>query len=242
MVKKVRELSARDKIGLAAFAVLGKDYLSEAFRCTHDIRNAKPESVYSMQSRWINGKQEKEFLESIKKQYADNLLENIGEESELSDRQLIAIVQRGIVSEKDPKRQADMSLKLMQWRKDAKAEIAEDDRRKYVLTWRSICRVCPLMATYRAIQSDPTLQGKELDDRIASEPARMIEETRKEQQAARERIISGCKRSGDDTNAEGLGRIFVSLGLTLSDCYDILDFLKRQTEGKSDSAAHWMKH
>lgn len=236
------ELSTREKICLAGYAVLGKEFLAEAFDMCHNINTTNPGSLAVMRSNWINKPQAKEFVLNIRKQYADSLLENIGEDTELSEKQLIAIIQRGIVSEKDPKRQADMSLKLMQWRKDAKAEIAEDDRRKYVLTWRSICRVCPLMATYRAIQSDPTLQGKELDDRIASEPARMIEETRKEQQAARERIISGCKRSGDDTNAEGLGRFFVSLGLTLSDCYDILDFLKRQTEGKIDSAAHWMKH
>ena len=236
------DLSTKEKVCLAGLAVLGNDYLADAFDMCHNVKTTNPGSLSVLRSKWKNSPKVKEFLNGIRKQYADNLLENIGEESELSEKQLIAIIQRGIVSEKDPKRQADMSLKLMQWRKDAKAEIAEDDRRKYVLTWRSICRVCPLMATYRAIQSDPTLQGKELDDRIASEPARMIEETRKEQQAARERIISGCERSGDDTNAEGLGRIFVSLGLTLSDCYDILDFLKRQTEGKSESAAHWMKH
>lgn len=152
MVKKVRELSARDKIGLAAYAVLGKEFLSEAFRCTHDIRSAKPESIYSMQSRWINGKQEKEFLESIRNQYADLILQNISEDIKLSNEQLNTIIQRGIVSEKDPKKQADMSLKLMQWRKDAKAEDETKEKRVYFLPYISDCKHCQLMKIYQEIQ------------------------------------------------------------------------------------------
>ena len=150
MVKKVRELSVRDKVGLAAYAVLGKDYLSEAFRCTHDIKNAKPQSIYSMQSRWINGKQEKEFLESIRNQYADLILQNISEDLELSNEQLNTIIQRGIVSEKDPKKQADMSLKLMQWRKDANVEEGKEQR-TYFIPWVSHCRTCKLMKLYQDI-------------------------------------------------------------------------------------------
>lgn len=152
MVKKVRKLSARDKIGLAAYAVLGKEFLSEAFRCTHDIRNAKPESIYSMQSRWINGKQEKEFLESIRNQYADLILQNISEDIKLSNEQLNTIIQRGIVSEKDPKKQADMSLKLMQWRKDAKTEDETKEKRVYFLPYISDCKHCQLMKIYQEIQ------------------------------------------------------------------------------------------
>lgn len=151
MVKKVRELSARDKVGLAAYAVLGKDYLSEAFRCTHDIRNAKPGSIYTMQSRWINGQQEKEFIESIRNQYADLILQNISEDIKLSNEQLNTIIQRGIVSEKDPKKQADMSLKLMQWRKDANVEEGKEQR-TYFIPWVSHCRTCKLMKLYQDIQ------------------------------------------------------------------------------------------
>lgn len=151
MVKKVRELSARDKVGLAAYAVLGKDYLSEAFRCTHDIRNAKSQSIYSMQSRWINGQQEKEFIESIRNQYADLILQNISEDIKLSNEQLNTIIQRGIVSEKDPKKQADMSLKLMQWRKDANVEEGKEQR-VYFVPWVSHCRTCKLMKLYQEIQ------------------------------------------------------------------------------------------
>ena len=150
MVKRVRELSARDKIGLAAYAVLGKEFLSEAFRCTHDIKNAKPESIYTMQSRWINGEQEKQFIESIRNQYADLILQNISEDLELTDKQLSTIIQRGIVSEKDPKKQADMSLKLMQWRKDANVEEGKDPR-VYFLPWVSHCRTCKLMKLYQEI-------------------------------------------------------------------------------------------
>ena len=157
MVKKVRELSARDKVGLAAYAVLGKEFLSEAFKCTHDIKNAKPESIYTMQSRWINGEQEKQFIESIRSQYADLILQNISEDIKLSNEQLNTIIQRGIVSEKDPKKQADMSLKLMQWRKDANVEEGKDPRISY-LPWFSHCRICHLMKLYQEIQKKEELK------------------------------------------------------------------------------------
>ena len=168
------------------------------------------------------------------------MLANADEGEELSERKLTRIIERGIVSEKDAKKQADMSLKLMQWRKDANAEQAEDDRRSFVLAWRSICRACPLMATFRVVQEDPTLQGKAFSEKVALEPARMIEESRKAQEAARNRIVSGCKQSGDDTNSEALGRMFSALGITVSDCYDIADYLKRQKENGNGSVAHWM--
>ena len=154
MAKKVRELTARDKVGLAAYAVLGREYLTEAFKCTHDIKNARPESIYSMQSRWINGKQEKEFIESIREQYTDILMQNIAEDEELTDKQLSTIIQRGIVAEKDLKKQSDMSLKLMQWRKDAKMESKEKDRRIYVLRFLSHCKTCELMKMYLDVQEE----------------------------------------------------------------------------------------
>lgn len=154
MAKKVRELTARDKVGLAAYAVLGREYLTEAFKCTHDIKNARPESIYSMQSRWINGKQEKEFIESIREQYTDILMQNIAEDAELTDKQLSTIIQRGIVAEKDLKKQSDMSLKLMQWRKDAKMESKEKDRRIYVLRFLSHCKTCELMKMYLDVQEE----------------------------------------------------------------------------------------
>lgn len=235
------DLSTKEKICLAGYAVLGKEFLADSFDMCHNVNTKKQESLAVMRSKWINSPRAKEFVSGIRKQYADSLLENIGEGTELSDGQLVAIIQRGIVSEKDPKRQADMSLKLMQWRKDAKAELTEDERRKYVLAWRSICRACPLMATFRVIQEDPGLQGKEYNERVAAEPARMIEESRKAQEAARSRIVSGCKQSGDDTNSEALGRMFSALGITVSDCYDIADYLKRIEEGGGRSNAHWMK-
>jgi hypothetical protein len=235
------DLSTKEKICLAGYAVLGKEFLADAFDMSHNVKTKNQESLAVMRSKWIHKPQAKDFILNIRKQYTDNLLENIGEDTELSEKQLIAIIQRGIVSEKDPKRQSDMSLKLMQWRKDAKAEQQEEERRKYVLSFRSVCRVCPLMATYRVVCEDPTLQGKEYADRTAKEPARMIEESRKAQEAARKRIISGQKESGDDKCAEALGWMFSELGITDTDCYDILDFLKRQKEGKNDSPAHWMR-
>lgn len=225
------DLSTKEKICLAGYAVLGKEFLADAFDMCHSVKTKKAESLAVMRSKWIHKPQAKDFVLNIRKQYADSLLDNIGEDTELSEKQLIAIIQRGIVSEKDPKRQSDMSLKLMQWRKDAKAELTEEEKRKYVLPYRAICRVCPLMATFKSVSEGTTVQ-----------PAKMIEESRKAQEAARERILSGGKRSGDDKDAEALGWLFSSLGLSDTDCYDILDFLKRQNEGKSISAAHWNRH
>lgn len=233
------ELSTREKVCLAGYAVLGKEFLAEAFDMCHNINTTNPGSLAVMRSNWINKTQAKEFVLNIRKQYADSLLENIGEDTELSEKQLTAIIQRGIVSEKDPKRQADMSLKLMQWRKDAKAEEPERERRSYVLPFVSYCRTCRLMAAYRVVFKDPDIKAEEFVNRAAKEPARMIEESRKAQKAARERILLGKKKSGDNGDSEALGWIFSKLGITIEDCYDIIDFLKRQKEGKSDSVPHW---
>ena len=233
------ELSTREKICLAGYAVLGKEFLAEAFDMCHNINTTNPGSLAVMRSNWINKTQAKEFVLNIRKQYADSLLENIGEDTELSEKQLTAIIQRGIVSEKDPKRQADMSLKLMQWRKDAKAEEPEKERRRYVLPFVSHCRACRLMAAFKAIFDDPDIKADELDKRAKMEQVKMINDSRKAQNAARERILSGKRESGDDKLSDAIGWIFSNLEITIEDCYDIIDLLKRQKEGKSDSVPHW---
>ena len=228
--EKKRDLTVIDRLALCGVAVMGRDYALDAYRMSHNIKTENPVSLGQMVSRWLNSDKAKEFLNEVKQLYADTLLSNADEGEELSERQLTRIIERGIVTEKDPKRQSDMSLKLMQWRKDAKAVVAEDERRKFVLSYRSICRICPLMATFISVSQGTTVQ-----------PAKMIEESRKAQEAARERILSGKKESGDDKRAEALGWLFSSLGLTDTDCYDILDFLKRQNEGKNDAIPYWKK-
>lgn len=153
--KKIRELSVTDKIGLAAVAVLGRDYAEAAYKTTHNIKTENAASVGVMVSRWLGTDKAKAFLHDIRQQYANILLDNIdGDSQGLTESQLIRIVEKGIVSEKDPKKQADVSLKLMQWKKDARESEPEEERRKYVLPWLSKCRYCQLMKTYLEIHEN----------------------------------------------------------------------------------------
>lgn len=149
------ELSIKEKICLAGLTVLGKDYLAEAFDMCHNVKTTNQGSLSVMRSKWLNNDRVKEFTAGIRKQYADTLLDNIGEDTELTDKQLIAIIQRGIISEKDMKKQSDMSLKLMQWRKDAKEEESETkDNRTYFIPWVSHCRTCALMKVFQKAQEE----------------------------------------------------------------------------------------
>lgn len=239
--EKKRDLTVIDRLALCGVAVMGRDYALDAYRMSHNIKTENPASLGQMVSRWLNSDKAKAFLNDVKQLYADTLLSNADEGEELSERQLTRIIERGIVTEKDPKRQSDMSLKLMQWRKDAKAEEPERERRSYVLPFVSYCRTCRLMAAYRVVFKDPDIKAEEFVNRAAKEPARMIEESRKAQKAARERILSGKKKSGDNGDSEALGWIFSKLGITIEDCYDIIDFLKRQKEGKNDAIPYWKK-
>lgn len=234
---KSKELSLQDKIGLAAVTVLGRSVAKDAYLMAHPDTNCTEKSFGVSLSRWLNDEQAKDFMSMVRKGNAlvitstdDAMNGIIAEGEELTDGQLTSLISKGIISEQDPKRKSDMALKLMQWRKDAKAEQPEKERRRYILTYRSICRTCKLMA-----------MAMEVTGAKFSTPADMITSSRKAQTAARHRRLSGEYQSGDDKNTEAISHILLDLGITATDCYDMLDFLRRVNEGRSKNVPAWMK-
>ena len=234
---KSKELSLQDKIGLTAVTVLGRSVAKEAYLMAYPDTKCTEKSFGVSLSRWLNDEQAKDFMASVRKGNAQVITSDdedmngvVIEGEELTNGQLTSIISKGILSEQDPKRKSDMALKLMQWRKDEKAEQPEKERRHFVLTYRSICRTCKLMA-----------MAMEVAGVKVSSPADMIVMSRKAQTAARQRRLSGVYQSGDDKNADAISIILAELGITTADCYDMLDFLRRVNEGRSDNVPAWMK-
>lgn len=148
----VRELSTKDKIGLAACAILGKEYHRTAFLLCRNISTTNEDSIKAMQSDWLNNEKAKQFRKEIRSLYADTLMEDAQEGEELSEKQLLRIVERGIVTEPDKKKQADMSLKLVQYRRDANVGDSED-RRHFYLPYVSHCRTCQIAKIFMEFQN-----------------------------------------------------------------------------------------
>ncbi len=238
------ELSAKEKVALAGLAVLGRDYMAEAYELCHKTTSTNKASLDVMRSKWVNSKWAKEFMDNVKQQYADNLLANINEETELSDKQLVAIIQRGIVSEKDLKKQSDMSLKLMQWRKDAKIETeTEKDAKRLFLPWVSVCRLCPLMNSLKKKSDEQKGKAIEYDNTSVSYPVYLVEKLRARQTAARERI-KGNKELATNMQlmkeAEAIAATFAEC-LSYEDVCDIYDYFRRSRLAESSEKPHWIK-
>lgn len=236
--EKKRDLTVIDRLALCGVAVMGKDYALEAYKMSHKIKTDNPASLGVMVSRWLNSNKAKEFLNEVKQLYADTLLANADEGEELSERQLTRIIERGIVSEKDAKKQADMSLKLMAWRKDAQDEKGENEKRNYFIPYISNCKVCKIMGLFRQLR-----KSEEITDSTFETIANMgirneLDNSRKNQAAARERIINGNPQSGDDNEADSIAKLFVNL-LTWEDVIDIYDYFSRTQSGNSNSKPHW---
>ena len=149
----IRELSTRDKIALAACAILPKEYYREAFLMARNITTTNATSLASMQTQWMNNPKARQFRKEIRSLYADTLMDEGDDQGKtLSEEQLLRIVERGIVSEPDRKKQADMSLKLVQYRRDA--DLADvEDRRKFYLPYVSRCRSCQILKLFQEFQS-----------------------------------------------------------------------------------------
>ncbi len=236
--KKKRDLSVNDRIALCGVAVMGKDYALEAYRMSHNVKTENQSSLGQMVSRWLNSNKAIEFLNEIKQLYADTLLANADEGEELSERQLTRIIERGIVSEKDAKKQADMSLKLMAWRKDTQEGNEKKSKANYYLPVVSSCKACKIMGFFLEMN-----RCKEITDQTFEQIASMridleLRKAREHQAASRERIKNGIPKSGDDNESDAIGRMFSNL-LTWDDVLDIYDYFRRMQSGNSDSVPHW---
>lgn len=158
--KKKISLTMRDEIALAGVAILGKSYIDEAFKMARNIKTENPDSIAKMRSSWFCAPLAVEFMRNIKKQFADVVLENIDGEGEgLSEAQLIRLIERSIVGETDMKKKGDLSLKLMQWKRDASIDSEGKEVRHFFLPWVSHCKTCELMKLYLNVQNE--LKSKE---------------------------------------------------------------------------------
>ena len=237
---KKRDLSVTDRLALCGVAVMGKDYALEAYKMSHNVKTEKPASLRAMVSTWLNNNKSKEFLNEIKQLYADTLLANADEGEELSERQLTRIIERGIVSEKDAKKQADMSLKLMAWRKDAQKEETEMEARTFFIPYVSNCKVCKIMGIFRELRDRNEIDDKTFNAIANKRIDKELKASRQRQAEARARIKAGTPKTGDDKRADELAELFKNL-LNWEDVLDIYDYFSRLQKGCSDSVPHWKK-
>lgn len=239
--EKKRDLSVIDRLALCGVAVMGKDYATEAYKMSHKIKTDNPASLGVMVSRWLNSNKAKEFLNEIKQLYADTLLANVDEGESLSEKQLTRIIERGIVSEKDSKKQADMSLKLMAWRKDAqKEEEGAREARTFFIPYSSKCKACKVMGFYRTLKESDSIDDDTFDAIANKSIDKELRTSRQRQAAARARINAGTPEPCDDTHSDEVAKIFENV-LSWEDVLDIYDYFRRVKKGSSESVPYWKK-
>lgn len=238
--ERKRELSVTDRLALCGVAVMGRDYAMDAYKMSHRIKTENPASLNVMVSRWLNNPKAIEFLNEVKQMYADTLLSNVEEGEALTEKQLTRIVERGIVTEKDAKKQADMSLKLMAWKKDSQAEVEEKDRRLFVMPHLSKCSVCKLMGVFMSMREAGEIDNETFDALASRGVENQMKAARDRQTLARKRTNEGTATPDDRHHLEDVARIFKQL-LTWEDVLDIFDYFSRIQKGKSDSVPHWKK-
>lgn len=238
--ERKRELSVTDRLALCGVAVMGRDYAMDAYKMSHRIRTENPASLNVMVSRWLNNPKATEFLNEVKQMYADTLLSNVDEGEALTEKQLTRIVERGIVTEKDAKKQADMSLKLMAWKKDSQTEFEEKDRRIFVVPHISKCSVCKLMGVFMSMREAGEIDNKTFDALASRGIENQMKDARNRQALARKRTNDGTATPDDRHHLEDVARIFKQL-LTWEDVLDIFDYFTRMQKGKSDTVPHWKK-
>ena len=238
--ERKRELSVTDRLALCGVAVMGRDYAMDAYKMSHRIKTENPASLNVMVSRWLNNPKAIEFLNEVKQMYADTLLSNVEEGEALTEKQLTRIVERGIVTEKDAKKQADMSLKLMAWKKDSQAEVEEKDKRLFVLPHLSKCSVCKLMGVFMSMRENGEIDNETFDALASRGIENQMKAARNRQALARKRTNEGTATPDDRHHLEDVARIFKQL-LTWEDVLDIFDYFSRMLKGGSDSVPHWKK-
>ena len=239
--EKKRDLSVIDRLALCGVAVMGKDYALDAYKMSHNIKTENPASLNVMVSRWLNSDKAKDFLNEVKQLYADTLMANVDEGEELSERQLTRIIERGIVSEKDAKKQADMSLKLMAWRKDSQEDKEEGEKRTYFIPYASNCKACMIMGFFRQIQKGEEIKGLSFEAIANMGIESELKKAREHQAEARARINNGRPERGDESIADEMGHIFRNL-LTWEDMIDIYDYFQRMQSGSNNSVPHWKEN
>lgn len=238
--EKKRDLSVTDRLALCGVAVMGKDYALEAYKMSHKIKTDNPASLGVMVSRWLNSNKAKEFLNEVKQLYADTLLANVEEGEELNEKQLTRIIERGIVSEKDAKKQADMSLKLMAWRKDREADKEESERRTYFIPYRSRCKGCKIMGLFREFSDGDIIDNDTLEEIAARGIDKELRTSRQRQAEARARINAGTPKPEDQGDTDIVAEIFSNI-LSWNDVLDIYDHFKRLRNGSSNAVPYWKK-
>lgn len=151
---KTGELTIKDKIGLCAVAIMGKEVAEQAFLLTHDIKTTNKGSLGVMVSRWQNDEKAKAFIESIRNGQVQTITPK--DENDLTTRD--GILNQLIASTKQTSGKDSLSglqtLAKMQGFDKPDERSATAERRQFYLPWVSDCRHCKLMEIYRTTQSE----------------------------------------------------------------------------------------
>lgn len=153
MRKKREGLPPKEKIAVLGVMLLGREYLPDAFAMSHNINTKEEASLKTMQRRWYSSQLAKDFRKEMTDRLAGVVMDTM-KESNLTDDQLLSIIQRGIIIQRDSKDASSMAFKLMEWRKKSQAESPDREKRVYFLPWVSACRHCQLMKVYMKAQKD----------------------------------------------------------------------------------------
>ena len=151
MSKRKEGLTAREKIAVLGVMILGREYLPEAFAMSHQINTKSEDSLAVMRSRWYASQLCKDFRKEMTDRLSGVVIETM-ENCDLSDDQLLSIIQRGIVTQRDSKDASNIAFKLMEWRKKAQTDmIIGEERRRYFIPYISDCKRCKLMELYKEV-------------------------------------------------------------------------------------------
>lgn len=152
MLKKTK-LSDIEKIAICGVLVLGREYLTTAYKmCSPKATTTAENSLKVMQSRWWASDLCRAFRREI-----ENKLAHV---STMAGNDLTT--RAGIVSElisATKQTQGKDSVNALQTLAkiqglDRPEERPDDERRRFVLTWPSHCRTCALMRLYLQIKNE----------------------------------------------------------------------------------------
>ncbi len=152
-MQKKTVLNDREKIALAAVEVLGRDYLTTAFKMCHPRTSTTSEnSLKVMVSRWYAS----DLCKAFRDELADRLAHNVSMNgADLRTRE--GIVQRLISATASSQGKDELNglvtLAKLQGYDRPQEESIESEKRTFFLPWVSRCKNCALMKLYKEVQN-----------------------------------------------------------------------------------------
>lgn len=152
-MQKKKVLNDREKVALAAVEVLGRDYLTTAFKMCHPRTSTTAEaSLKVMVSRWYAS----DLCKAFRDELADRLAHNVSMNgADLRTRE--GIVQRLISATASSQGKDELNglvtLAKLQGYDRPQEDNREGEKRRYYLPWVSACKSCALIKLYKEVQN-----------------------------------------------------------------------------------------